>query len=174
MIEIVVTIAAATISLVFGVLGALFITTRKKLRCIVVPTVSLVDVSEDIQDKTDISYNGKPVKNLSSTIVKIFNSGLFNISKDDFNQPLQIIFDKNISILECKTIKESRKGRKLKIKPKKNVCNINFDLLNKFDFFILQFIHEGHPDKKIPDVIADIKDIKEINTVDSTHKLCHL
>ncbi|UCD14052.1 MAG: hypothetical protein JSW60_01150 [Thermoplasmatales archaeon] len=70
MIKILVTVLGIILSVVFTVVATFLLTIRKIIRCIIVPSLSLVDVSKEVQDKTKISYNGEPVENLSSTTVK--------------------------------------------------------------------------------------------------------
>jgi len=159
------TIATPVVFFVLGILATvlitIFFTIRKVLKIIIVPSFSLVDVSKEVIDKTRITYDKKPVDNLSSTTLKIRNSSFSGLIDKQVQSPLKIIFDNGIEILNYEIIEESFPGRNVKITIKNNTATIEkFTLLNKFEYIIIRFIHQGIGKNKIPNIKADIKDFK--------------
>jgi len=138
-------------------------TLRKILRCIIVSSLSLVDISNEFQEKIKISYNNKHVKNLSSTIVKIKNSSTSYLDDSNFINPIQLIFDDSIELLEYEILERSNPDRETKILIDKNRAFFEkITLLNRFDSIIVRFIHHGIPNNKKPKINSDIKDFKLI------------
>ena len=171
MMNLLLPIIASALFFTLGILSTILITVRKSMGCIIVPSISLVDVSQDIQDKTKITYGGKTVQNLSSTTIKVRNSGFLGLEDSHFLKPLKIIFDPKINLLKVEIIDESRSGRDFDIVIKKNTCLIKkFTLLNGFEHFVIRLIHEGIPEKKMPEIEADIRDVKKISKVQGMFK----
>jgi hypothetical protein len=149
------------LGIIITILLTYFIFYKKVIRCIIVPSISLVGVSKDVQEKTKIFYNDRVVTNLSSTTLKIRNSSLSGLTDEQFITPIKIIFDNTIELLEYEIIEESYPGRITKISLKDNVATIEkITLLNKWDSIIVRFVHQGVSENKIPTINSDIKDFE--------------
>ena len=135
---------------------------KKNLSCIIVTLSSLIPIPKEFQGKAKIIYGNTTVKNLSSTIIKIKNSGLSYIDDGMFVNPLQIVFDEDVKLLEYEILERSKPDRDTKISIKDNIATIEkITLLNKFESIIIRFIHDGIQKNKKP-IVGDIKDYKII------------
>ena len=115
MIKILVTVIGIVISGILGIIATYLLTIRKVLRCIIVPSSSLIPVPKEVQGKTKIIYDNKPVENLSSTTVKIRNSGISYIDDKTFINHLQIVFNNDIKLLEHEILERDNPDRETKI-----------------------------------------------------------
>lgn len=135
---------------------------KKNLSCIIVTISSLIPIPKEFQGKAKIIYGNKTVKNISSTIIKIKNSGLSYIDDDKFVNPLQIVFDKDVKLLEYEILEKSKPDRDIKISIKDNLATLEkITLLNRFEYIIIRFIHDGIQKNKKP-IKGDLKDYKII------------
>lgn len=125
MIKILVTVIGIVISGILGIIATYLLTIRKVLRCIIVPSSSLIPVPKEVQGKTKIIYDNKPVENLSSTTVKIRNSGISYIDDKTFINHLQIVFNNDIKLLEHEILERDNPDRETKISIKNNIATID-------------------------------------------------
>src|ERR1043165_4667724 len=77
---------------------------RKRLSYDIRSAVLLVSAEEEIRDKVEIRFEGQPVKNVHLVVIKIINDGYVPIKKDDFEQPIRIIF-REAKILTAEKVK---------------------------------------------------------------------
>jgi hypothetical protein len=64
---------------------------KKKLTCILFPSLSLVDIRTEVKDRIKIYYDEKLVENLSMTKIKIINDGNLPIRREDIIKPLVLL-----------------------------------------------------------------------------------
>lgn len=170
MIDLLVPIVASAIFFLLGIPASYFILTKKNLRCVVIPQISMIDIAKNIEKNTEVYYNGKKVKNISSYTVKIINSGFSAITKKHVREAIQILFENNLNILEHKIIDTNTSKNNFKITNKKNISKIEFNLLNRKEYVVIQYIYEGATEKKIPQITAHIENISKIKPEDGIIK----
>ena len=137
---------------------------KKKLICILFPSLSLVDVRTEVKDKIEIYYNKNLVENLSMTKVKIRNNGNLPIRKEDIVKPLEFDFGEILSVIGYSVIDTEPRGITANLEPntENNLIRCSFDLLNPSDELSLQFVCLGE-NKELPNVTARIEGIKQVD-----------
>jgi len=136
---------------------------NKEIKCVYIPHFSLLEINEQIKNSTEVKYNNLRVKNLLSIIIKIVNTGYKSVST---MESFKIRFDKNLKIIDHIELDKSPYNFIHNVETNKeheNESFISFDLLNKKNYFIIQYILTGDGTDKFEicdEKIADINKIK--------------
>lgn len=93
-------------------------------------------------ESIQLLYYGKEVSSLTNTKIIIINVGKSEIRKEDIDQTLKIRPTNNSKLLSASVVDHS-KNKKIKIDTSKNNIDINFNYLNRNDYFIIEVDHEG-------------------------------
>ena len=88
---------------------------KKKLTCILFPSLSLVDIRTEVKDRIKIYYDEKLVENLSMTKVKIRNNGNLPIRREDIIKPLKFEFGENLNLIDFSLIDTEPEGITVKL-----------------------------------------------------------
>jgi hypothetical protein len=113
---------------------------RKRLVYDELQNLSLFGLNTSIKDKVEIKYAGKVVSDLHLLTVKIKNSGNVSIRKNDVVSPIKISYKQEF--IECSVIEKFTEGLdiKLNVPVDGKYAEIEFDLLNPRESFVLQFV----------------------------------
>ena len=101
----------------------------------------LSGIDDDVKQVLDIQYKGMKVNNLTEIQLLIANTG--DISIRDLIHPLELDIPNTISIIDVVLLYIYPKGREVKLNHTDNKIIIDFDLLNKKDFFVIKFLFDG-------------------------------
>ena len=102
------------------------------------------------------------VRNVNSSILKIYNDGDIPIRKSDFDSKIVIGLDASSRILRSNIIEKKPRNLSPKISVTDNLISIEPLLLNADDHFILQILSEGNNDSLFINArIAGIESIVE-------------
>jgi hypothetical protein len=113
-----------------------------------------------------ITYQGKPIKNLTRMDCTFFNSGSIPITSDDIIDEPIISFPKDSGIIAVIPLNKYPRNHyvELPLNLSKNEIKIKFNLLNPGDF-IKFAIYLNMSSNELPFIVARIKGIKEIKVV---------
>jgi len=115
-----------------------------------------------------ITYQGKPIKNLTRMDCTFVNSGNTPITSDDIIDEPIISIPKDSGIIAVIPLNKEPQNLyvELSLNLSKNEIKIKFNLLNPGDFIKLAIYLNG-PSNELPIIVARIKGIKEINVVNN-------
>lgn len=105
----------------------------KSLDVKVLSATSLIEVSDTIKDKIQVSFENKAVYNLSVFDVRIRNSGNQPILPSDFIEPLAFVFSNDAGIVEADIIESNPSNVGMKINIAQNKVLFSKSLLNEGD-----------------------------------------
>lgn len=109
-----------------------------------------------------MSIDDEYINDLFITTIKIVNSGTIPIASRDYEEPLKIVFDKNVTIYSSKIIETNPKDITLNYKIEgKNEIVISPILLNEKDYFMITTYASSSETPKIMGRIIGVKDIYE-------------
>src|SRR5947208_7078313 len=66
---------------------------RKEISYEVVSNAPIASINKEVKDKVEILYEGKPVKDLSLLVLKVWNSGNVAVKPEDFIEPIKFKFE---------------------------------------------------------------------------------
>jgi hypothetical protein len=140
----------------------------KKLGFITMLNYNMFNIKEIVKEKISITYAGEKAEYLRLIILKIVNNGDLPIIKTDFENEIQIIFNKNSKLIDAEIIQKSPENIDLNFKIKSDKILIEPCLINPKDFFIIRAILNSAEDNFfVNSRIAGIEMIKEIVVKDS-------
>jgi hypothetical protein len=137
---------------------------KKRLRCVIFPFLSLIDVREEAKSKIKIYYNEDLVENLSLMKIEIKNTGNQSINREAIVNPIEFKFDKKSSLIDYSVANTEPEGIDVDLEYDKenNLVRCSFKLLNSGDVVTLQFVCLG-TSKKLPSVNARIEGIRQVD-----------
>jgi len=158
-------VIVATVLTLVAILISLRQWQRKSLVYEVVSKENIVRVADNsIGSELQISYQGKPVKDLNLITVKFINSGNTEIRPEDYVRQMSLNFGEHSEILGNKILEQEPSNLDLKINHEKSqeVLLIEPVLLNKKDFFVIQALVTGFQGVNPNARIAGVKKIQEV------------
>ena len=107
----------------------------KVLRPTILANSSLLEVDKTIRDNIKISYKNSSIDNLSFVEMGLENIGNREIREDDYEkgQPLQLIFPKEVNILDAVVSEKRPEDVEMKVQHKQNQVSLSPALLNQRD-----------------------------------------
>jgi hypothetical protein len=141
---------------------------RKSLVYEVISKENIVRVADhSVGSELQISYPGKPVKDLHLITVKFINSGNTEIRPEDYVRQVSLNFGENSEILGNKILEQEPNNLGLKINHEKSQEALLVDpvLLNRRDFFTIQALVTGFQSVNTNGRIAGVTRIREVTTL---------
>lgn len=83
---------------------------RKELSYEVVSQTPLVSSQETVLGRLQVSFDGKPVENVSIVVLWVYNSGNAEILKSDYESPIQFSFGQGADILSAEIVSTTPAG----------------------------------------------------------------
>ena len=159
--ELIISIIATAIITI--IVAYIFIWRGRRIKCFILPTLSLARVKEEVKEKTELYYENKKVENISSILLKIKNTGLKAIKKENFVTPLKFIFDDASTVVSVNKVKPE--NIEATIDWDANTATCKFNLLNCGDEVVIKFtlINGTGKLERIEGRIEDIRKIPQIN-----------
>ena len=141
---------------------------RKSLKIVKVSSAPLIKIDDKFADDLEVIFQGEKIKDATSIVLRIINSGNQAITKNDFEDSIVIMFNCNTEIIKTEILKMQPKNIKPKFEVEKNNIALKPLLINPQDNIEISAIVSSF-DGKI-DVAGRIKDIKEIKIEDENSK----
>jgi hypothetical protein len=141
---------------------------RKALVYEIISTENIIIIANSsLTSKLEISYQGKPIKDLYLITVKFVNSGNIEIRPEDYVRQISLTFGRNSEILGNKITEQEPGNLDLKINHDKSQEALIVDpiLLNKRDFFTIQALVTGFQSVDTNGRIAGVTKIREVTTL---------
>lgn len=135
--------ALITLAAIFVSVALWYLTsrrTRKALSFEIVTSTPLLVVGSEIEQRTQILFDGAPVRNLSLLIIRISNSGMVPILSSDFESPLSIAFKPDTKIFDVQIIETTPAA----LSPQTDITDTTITiaplLLNPGDLFTVKLL----------------------------------
>ena len=130
-------------------------------------------IRDEIGEKLQIVFEGKPVEDVNLSVIKIYNSGNTPIVSNDYERPINLYFGENSQILTTEVIEKNPDNLEVTTHIEGTKVILNPLLLNQKDSITIKIIF-SQSDKNINNVSIDgrivgVKEIKEIT--ENTHLL---
>ncbi|NES72688.1 MAG: hypothetical protein F6K24_49580 [Okeania sp. SIO2D1] len=114
----------------------------KEIKCIEISSVSLVKVDKKIANELEIFFQGKKIKYLTFTVLRVYNSGDLPITPSDFVRPISLIFTPIITtteIIKAEILNATEHLQPI-IEVKNNIIELEPLLMNSGDSFDISII----------------------------------
>ncbi len=117
---------------------------KKSLTYETISEASLLTLNEELNEKVQILYDGKVIKDVYLIILKIRNNGNSAILEKDFIKPIQINFSDKTQILSAEIIRTIPSNLNVEISLRTNQIGLAPVLLNSGDSISLKLLLTGH------------------------------
>jgi hypothetical protein len=132
---------------------------QKRLSYDVLSNFELVS-SKKIRDKVEIRYEGKPVESVHLVVVKLINDGFQPIRKDEFEQPIRLIF-RSGSVLSAEREKFQPENIGTEISYQDGWVEITPTLFNRKDYIQFKILLDGFSKMEIDARIVGVSNITQ-------------
>lgn len=146
---------------------------KKDLQCIWVSKVPLVTVREGYEEHLQILWKGKLLKDATSIILRIQNSGSLAITSQDFERPISFIFTSNteIEIIEPKILKTHPINLGAVISLNNNSIELQPLLMNPGDKIdIAAIVNTSNHNIVLNGRVINVKNLKLKNRIEDEYK----
>lgn len=153
----------ASTGIVLGIIAIIIAirqTKKKSLVYQVVYSIPLFRIVSQIKDDLEISYQGKPVKQLNLLEIKFINNGRDEIRKYDFELPLEVTFSDVGTFFAAELTSCNPDDLKVILNIDANKVVVEPLLLNPKDCFSIQMLFDG--DEKSYKISGRIAGVKKI------------
>ncbi len=134
---------------------------KKSLAYETVTDTSLISVGKAIESEVDIIFQGKKVEDVHLLQVRIMNDGNEHVKKEDFKKPITFEFNPDVEIMDKSAKKKSSENIEVTLDLKaQNVVEVIPTLLNKKDWFIVNFLLNKYENFNLSLHAVDIGEIK--------------
>jgi hypothetical protein len=135
---------------------------RKRLSYEILSNVLLLSAEEEIQDKVEIQYEGKPVKNVRLLLIKLVNDGYQPIKKEDFQRSIKFVFPE-AKILSAERVKLNPENLEVETnyQPFSSTVEVKPTLFNRKDYLQFKVLLSGYTEMKIDARIVGVSRIKK-------------
>jgi len=136
--------ALTIISIILGITTLILtirLKSRRSLAYEILSETQVLEVREEVSRQIRVFYGDQRVKDLNLVLIGIVNNGNREIKKEDFVDPLTLVFNSTAEILDIKI--EDKYPRNLKVdyeKKTQNKLEIGLDLVNPRDWFVLKIL----------------------------------
>jgi hypothetical protein len=138
---------------------------QKSLSYQVIADSPLLTAEEEIREKLQILYDGKPVKNVRLFILKVINDGNQPIDETDFKKPIDFVFSDEAQILSAEIVAKNPDNLNISIGFRNNILSINPILLNNKDFIEIKSVVSTYSTNIKSDArIVNIKNVYYVDT----------
>ena len=155
---------------ILGIIGlwATFRSLREKRPQWAVRSVPLVDEFNSKYENLRVTYERKPVENLTISKVLFWNAGRETITKTDLDtiNPLRIVAKDKTRLLDVKVLVSNHDASRIDVRPdkRKNCAFLKFDYLDHTDGAVLQVVHTGKSSGDL-EISGDIRGVRRIHQV---------
>lgn len=151
------------VTIIVGIISIILVLkerNKKALSYELVSHASLLSVEKEVRDRLSITYEGKPISQLTLNLIKLINSGNTPITITDFVRPLTILFDETSEIISAEVIERKPKSLEATVTHNRTQVTVNPTLLNGSDWFEIKILSSGQGE--ITSVSGRVVGIREI------------
>lgn len=142
-------------------------TQRKSLSAFVEIFSPLLTISKDVSNQIEITFEGKPVKNIFLIQIRVANSGNVPIRPEDFTSPITFHFGENAQLLTSEITETKPKNIEAALDSDNKSATMSPVLLNQGESITGKFLVS---EAKEPSVSARIIGISEIKSQSNSRK----
>ena len=135
-IGVIVAILVAAIGILLSVRNQL----RKSLSYQIVSCTPVMSVKKELEEKLQILYDGKPIKQAYVCVVKFINSGNVSIVPTDYVEKLKIYFGEKARVLTSEIIKQNPPNLDVSVAVERNRIVLSPSMLNRTDSFSVKTV----------------------------------
>jgi hypothetical protein len=161
MIELTLTIVSIVLGITTIVL-TIRLRSRRSLAYKILSETQVLEVKEQVSQRIRVFYEDQKIKDLHLVLIGIVNDGNREIKKEDFVEPLALVFNSTAEIVDIKI--EDRYPENLAVaynKKAQNKLEIGLDLVNPRDWFILKILISKYSDFGVNARISGVGEIEE-------------
>ena len=118
-------------------LVTIFLTQRKRkaISYVIVTDTPLVSVrkGEELKEKLQLSFDGKPVENIHLVLIRIMNSGNVPITSEDYESPIRIVLGSNDRVLTAEIVSLDPENIDAQVSCEDSSVTLYVKLLNQHD-----------------------------------------
>ena len=134
---------------------------KKSLAYEITTSSSLISVKKEIESDVNITFRGKKVEDVYLLKVKIINNGYDHVKEEDFKKPITFVLNPEVEIMDMSVSERSSESNQISFSLKdQNVVEIVPTLLNKKDWFIVNFLLSRYVKFDLSLHAVDMEDIK--------------
>jgi hypothetical protein len=134
---------------------------KKSIKCMTVSKASLVKFDDRFKDQLQVCFQGKDIKDATSIILRVHNSGKLAITPNDFIRPISFIFASSSEIINAEILKVKPTNLGAKLLVVKNGIELQPLLMNSGDTIeISTIISSFNNNLTVDGRIIDVKTIK--------------
>jgi hypothetical protein len=127
---------------------------------------ALLSVRNEIKSKLQVLYDGKAVKQVYLTLIRIFNSGNVPIQPSDYLQPIEMCFGNNAQILSAEVIESDPKNLDMSLTVEGDKIILKSTLFNKDEYLKIKTLTtESCHQLTVTGRIVGVKQIKKFEGV---------
>lgn len=135
--------------------------TRKSLSYEILSLNPLLSVKEEIKEKVQILYEGKPVEKVHLILARIINSGNVPIESNQYERHVSLSFGKEAQILTAEVNKTNPESLQASIKVEGNKVVLTPVLLNDGDSITLKMLVSQFDEISVDGRIVGVKRIEK-------------
>jgi hypothetical protein len=132
-------IIATVVTILIPIIIYLKSTPTRSLSYKIINIIPLLDFREEVKDKIKITFMGNKVEDVTLSLIQFVNTGKKELTKDDFVEPITLIFDKDNKILTAEISESKPENLGVVLSSKDNVLTIDgIKLINSKEFFTIK------------------------------------
>jgi len=124
---------------------------RKELSYQILAYYRLLSREKEIQDRVEISFDGKPVEHVQLMILRVTNTGRQSIDEKDYKKNLDFAFTNDGTILSAEVIKVAPENLAVNISNTGHILSIKPIMLNYKDSFDIKLLLNSERTWPTPD-----------------------
>jgi hypothetical protein len=157
-IGVIVTILAAAIGILLSVRNQM----RKSLSYRIVSCTPVMSVKKELEEKLQILYDGKPIKQAYVCVVKFINSGNVSIVPTDYLEKLKIHFGEKAQVLTSEIINQNPPNLDVSVAVERNRIVLSASMLNRTDSFSVKTVVTNYEYTSLGGRIIGIVEMKNL------------
>jgi hypothetical protein len=117
----------------------------KSMQVVVLAETSLLEIPSLVAGDVQVTYQGRPIPNLTLVLVRVENNGTSEIRSADYEMPITLAFPEGGEVLDAEVLATEPKDLRLLAEKQGNKVVLSQVLLNEGDSAIFRFLVAGLP-----------------------------
>lgn len=156
-IGVIATVVIAAISILLIVRNQM----RKSFGFQVVTCAPVLSFKEEIREKLQVLYDGRPIKQAQLCVVRFINSGNVSILPNDYTTRLSLTFGKKAQVLTSEIIEQNPPNLGMQISVDSKKVLMSPSMLNRGDSFTVRSVVTDYEDVSVDGRIVGVEEIKK-------------
>lgn len=136
----------------------------KELSYDIISSTPLFSIMEEAQGKVEVLFDGEPVTDAYLLIIKLHNSGNKAIISSDYESPIQLNFNEEVSILSAEVIDDTEYSITTTLQVVQNRIKLKPILINPKESVTIKVIASNYKELNITARITNINKIEYKST----------